>query len=447
MTPSAVVTPSHWTVATLGEVAQWGSGGTPRATNRAFYGGVIPWAVIGDLNDGIVADTASSITEEALRASSTRLVEAGSILVAMYGSIGKLGIAGRVMATNQAIAFAKPRPGVVEGKYLYWWLRCQRSALLHAGKGATQQNISQQILKAWPIPLPPLEEQHQIVFAIEEHLSRVERSYTLIDGARRRTLQYRNRVLQLAISGRLDPHESVIPIDSPSNGTCAESDHSERLPLGWTWRALGDLAKVTSGSTPKAGDPRYYAGGRIPWVTSGDLNERFVREPRQFVTEQAVRDYRLKVLPPGTLLVAMYGEGKTRGKCSELAFPATTNQACAALIFADDTSAYRPWVKLFLDASYEANRRLASGGVQPNLSGGLIKSIEIPTPPLALQPVIVAEVDRQLAAEDRLVKACDRALARSGVLRSSILQAAFAGRLVDSRVPHETVPVLPGVAR
>ena len=165
--------PEGWEWATLSDVAKWGSGGTPKKGVAGYYDGAIPWAVIGDLNDGVVTESANSITELALSKSSAKPVEPGAILIAMYGSIGKLGVVGVPMATNQAIAFAKPYD-VLDSAYLFNYLLSQRNSLNSEGKGATQLNISQTILKAWPIPVPPLPEQRRIVAAIEEHFSRLD---------------------------------------------------------------------------------------------------------------------------------------------------------------------------------------------------------------------------------------------------------------------------------
>jgi type I restriction enzyme S subunit len=132
--------PKGWVTKTLAEVAVWGSGGTPQAGNPRYYGGSIPWAIIGDLNDGGVHTTEKFITEEGLANSSAKLVPAGAILIAMYGSIGKMGIAKVPMATNQAIAFALPKLDQVIPQYLFWFLRSQREVFLSNGKGATQQN-------------------------------------------------------------------------------------------------------------------------------------------------------------------------------------------------------------------------------------------------------------------------------------------------------------------
>ena len=111
--------PEGWTLESLSDVASWGSGGTPQAGHAAFYGGDIPWAVIGDLNQATVMETRATITDAGLAASSAKLVPEGAVLLAMYGSIGKLGIAGRPMATNQAIAFTMPNDRVL-GKYLFY---------------------------------------------------------------------------------------------------------------------------------------------------------------------------------------------------------------------------------------------------------------------------------------------------------------------------------------
>ncbi len=123
--------------------------------------GTIPWLVIGDLNDGIVTDSRTKITEDGLRNSAVKWIEEGSVLIAMYGSIGKLGIAGRRLTTNQAIAFTKPEP--ILPKYLFYYLLRERENLGKRGIGVTQKNISQTIIKGYPFLLAPLQEQRRIV--------------------------------------------------------------------------------------------------------------------------------------------------------------------------------------------------------------------------------------------------------------------------------------------
>src|SRR4051812_49996099 len=114
--------PRGWVWSEFDEIASWSSGGTPKTSVSSYYGGAIPWAVIGDLTDGLVTTTDAKLTEEGLRSSSAKVVPAGTVLVAMYGaSIGRAGVAGHPMATNQAIACAQLYPGF-EPLYLFWYL-------------------------------------------------------------------------------------------------------------------------------------------------------------------------------------------------------------------------------------------------------------------------------------------------------------------------------------
>lgn len=153
--------------ATLGDVATWGSGGTPKRGIAEYFGPGTPWLSIADLNDSVVESAKESLTAAGLANSSAKIVPEGTIFIAMYGSIGKLGIAASEMATSQAIAFAQPRIDVVDRRYLFHYLLAQRPNLQALGRGGTQMNIGQGDLKAWPIPLPPLEEQRRLAAILD----------------------------------------------------------------------------------------------------------------------------------------------------------------------------------------------------------------------------------------------------------------------------------------
>lgn len=157
-------------MATLGRVADWGSGGTPKRGIAEYFGDGTPWVSIADLNDGVVDNAKESLTAAGIANSAAKIVPAGTIFIAMYGSIGKLGIAGREMCTSQAIAFAKPDFGVIDPRYLFHYLLAQRPALLARGRGGTQQNISQGDLKNWPIPVPILAEQRRIAAILDQQV-------------------------------------------------------------------------------------------------------------------------------------------------------------------------------------------------------------------------------------------------------------------------------------
>jgi type I restriction enzyme S subunit len=128
--------------------------------------------------------------------------------------------------------------------------------------------------------------------------------------------------------------------------------------------------------------------------------------------------------------VALYGEGKTRGKCSELLIEATTNQAIAAIVQNGLAELTRPFLKWFLQKNYEAIRLKSSGGVQPNLNLSIIENTIFPFPSLQEQTQIVQEIESRLSVCDQLEATLTENLNKAEALRQSILKRAFEGKLV-----------------
>ena len=222
-------------------------------------------------------------------------------------------------------------------------------------------------------------------------------------------------ILQLAVRGLLVPQD---PTDEPASSLLqkirTEKDHliaqgkikrdkplppitdEEKpfeLPQGWEWVAIDALASVGTGTTPSRDNAAFFDGGVIPWVTSGETGQPFIRLTEQHVTDAALAQTSLTIYPIGTLVVAMYGQGKTRGQISELCIPATTNQACAAIVLVDPSMAHKNYVKLVFEKSYDEIRELSAGGAQPNLNVGKVKATLIPLPPLGEQSRIVTRVN------------------------------------------------------
>jgi type I restriction enzyme S subunit len=218
----------------MGTVADWGSGGTPSRGKSEYYGGDIPWATISDLPDGPFEVTNELITSEALQASSTKLVPPGSVLIAMYGaSIGKLGLPQCSMATNQAIAFAAPFVELLDRNYLFRFLQSQKAAFVSAGVGGAQPNISQNLLKTWKIPLPPLPEQRRIA-AILDHADvlRVKRREALAQ------LEELTQAIFIDLFGDPATNPQQLPVvtigemlDSANYGTSEKSGATGKFPV------------------------------------------------------------------------------------------------------------------------------------------------------------------------------------------------------------------------
>jgi type I restriction enzyme S subunit len=309
--------------------------------------------------------------------------------------------------------------------------------------GTTRLKLTRLAMDSIPVPVAPTDEQKRIVTAIEEAFSKLDAGEAGLRTVRQLLKRMRDAILAAAVTGRLVPQD---PTDTPATKLLADlgvaSWRGGDLPDGWAGVRLGDVARVGSGTTPNRGRSDYWMGGTVPWVTSGQVTAGLIREAREFVTDVALAETSLRMWPTGTLLVAMYGEGQTRGRCAELAIDATCNQACAAIDLHRNIREYGKFIRLFFDANYAANRKLASGGVQPNLNAGLIKDMPIPLPPLEEQARIVTEVDRQLSDLDACERAVDAGLSQAAALRRSVLKAAFEGRLVPQDPADEPASVL-----
>jgi type I restriction enzyme S subunit len=154
----------EWVETNLGEVAEWWSGGTPKAREPKYYeNGTIPWAVIADMNKGVIDSTNSCITEEALDLIGGRLAPVGSVLISMYASVGKSAIANVPLATNQAIAWSIPNQEKIMPFFLYLVSQQLEKTISDLARGATQRNINRQMLREFTFLLPPLPEQKRIV--------------------------------------------------------------------------------------------------------------------------------------------------------------------------------------------------------------------------------------------------------------------------------------------
>ncbi len=339
----------------------------------------------------------------------------------------------RQCVTVVDVAIVRPGSASVLPAWLMWAINAPttRIAIEAQQAGTTRKRISRKNLGEIELPVPPRSEQERIVTAIEEAFSKLDAGEAGLRTVRQLLKRMREAVLAAAVTGRLVPQDCTDTSASTLlTGLSIVSATRDALPNGWAQARVGDVARVGSGTTPQRGNTAYWQDGTVPWVTSGLITRGIIAEAREFVTLRAVSETSLQLWPVGSLLVAMYGEGQTRGRCAELRIEATCNQACAAIVLHDDLRPYKDFVRLFFDANYTANRRLASGGVQPNLNAGLIKDMILELPPLEEQARIVAEVERQFS----FIEACEHAvgagLARAAALRRSVLKSAFEGQLV-----------------
>ena len=197
------------------------------------------------------------------------------------------------------------------------------------------------------------------------------------------------------------------------------------VPEGWKWQKLGDIGEWQSGATPSRINKDYY-GGDIPWLKTGDLNDGYISEIPETITQKALEETSVKLNPAGSVLIAMYGA--TIGKVGILTFPATTNQACCACV--DYQGIEQKYLFYYLLSHKDDFIMLGGGGAQPNISKEKIVDSFIPIPPLHEQKRIVDAIEQWFNLIDTLETAKVDLQMSITLAKSKILNLAIHGKLV-----------------
>ncbi|KGA33271.1 restriction endonuclease [Pectobacterium brasiliense] len=273
---------------------------------------------------------------------------------------------------------------------------------------------------------------------ISQHFDTLFTTESSIDGLKQ-------TILQLAVIGKLVPQD---PNDEPASELLKRIEQEKaqlvkegkikkrkplpvisneekpfELPQGWEWCRIIEIAQVGTGATPSRDNPDYWNFPKYNWVTSGETSSSFIFNTAEKITEKAVKETNVSIYFPGTLIIAMYGQGKTRGQITELCISAGTNQACAAIQLFYTNEHHRRYVKLFFEKSYEDLRNLAAGGAQPNLNLAKVSNTLIPIPPFSEQIKITTKVEE-------LFKVCD--ILKSRLQSAQQTQLHLADALTDA---------------
>ncbi|MBI4854292.1 MAG: restriction endonuclease subunit S [Acidobacteria bacterium] len=441
--------PQSWIWSKLDVAADWSSGGTPKSTEPKYYDGDIPWLIIGDLNDGLVIDSTKRITRLGMENSSAKLVKKGSILIAMYGSIGKLGIAGIDCTTNQAIAFTQRISPELDPKFLFYYLLYTRKQLNEVGKGGTQQNISQTVLKDFPICIASFTEQRCIVAKLEALLGKVDACQKRLEKIPRILKRFRQSVLAAACDGKLtadwrerNPNvESAIKLIKEVRFKLqAQLDELPELPEKWVWAALGNYGQCLRGrfSHRPRNEPRFF-GGKYPFIQIGNLpsDGGWITSHTQTLNDEGLAIS--KMFPKGTVAIAIVGA--TIGNTGILSYDMCFTDSMVGIETGNEFS--NKYIELFLRYKKDDIRQASyAGGGQPNIKLETLNPYPIALPPLVEQQEIVRRVESLFKLADQLEARYQKAKAYVDKLTQSILAKAFRGELVPQDPNDEPASVL-----
>jgi len=269
---------------------------------------------------------------------------------------------------GSTIAILRPTRENIHAPYLGYFLRSKFKDIQENATGATIPHVSRDYLENLKLPLPPLTEQKRITSL----LARADRLRQL----RRTAHELSDSVLQSVF----------LEMFGKAKGKMKEV-------------RLETLAEVKTGGTPSREVPEYF-DGQIPWVKTTEVINEVIYDTSEKISEAGLKASNCEVFPVDTILLAMYGQGLTRGRTGKLAIPATTNQACAAILPSSKINTDYLWT--FLKLSYNEIRDLGRGGNQPNLNLSMVRDLVIPVPPLNLQEEFAGVVRRVESLRGRM---------------------------------------------
>jgi len=385
--------PEHWEVKRLKNVTQIVNGSTPKSNIEVFWDGDITWVTPGDISKltGYISSSEKTITEEGYNSCGTELVPPLSTILTCRAPIGNTVIAETELCTNQGCKSLFSNS--VEYRYLYYFILSANEELNSLGQGTTFLELSRTSLGDTKLSFPKSQdEQTAIANYLDEKTTKLDQLISNKKDQIDKLKEVRQIEINTAVTKGLDPNVKLKP-----SGIELLGDIPEHWEL---WKLSSKFKDISSGTTPQAGNDRFYENGEYPWINTGDLNDSFLHSCKKKVTQTALDEHSvLKLHPPGVLIMAMYGA--TIGKLGIISFEACCNQACCVIGTSKSVETKYLFYWLMGNRTEIVNR--AYGGGQPNISQDVIKRLRITCPPSKEQTAIANYLDEKTSKIDQLV--------------------------------------------
>lgn len=384
---------NNWPMVRLADVTR-----EEREPIGTFDGDGLP--VLGVTNIEGVSQTGVKASED--RSKYLRLRPGRFVYNPYRVNVGSLGLSSQTQDGIVSPAYVVFAPSEkIDPSFLFYFLKSERGNRLinfYGNRGSVRSALRYRDLCKIEIPLPLLEEQQRIVSQVKSLTTRIDEARNIRQQAEEELNALYLRLLESYFS--------------PYNDSLV---------------SIGDRFRVTTGGTPARSNPLYW-GGDINWVSSGEVAFCRICDTHEKITSMGMQSSNAKVYPPNTVLLAMIGQGKTRGQCAILDCYAATNQNVAA-IHVYETEHLPEYVYWWLFLNYQKNRANEIGTAQPALSGERAKRIPIPLPPVSEQERVVVQLDT-LKSEVNMLKHLQAETATElDALSPSILDKAFKGEL------------------
>ena len=377
----------------LGDICTVVSGSTPKTSVEAYWDGDIKWITPAELTEDtyILEDSVRKITELAVEKTGLSSFPKGTVILSSRAPIGKVAIAGCEMYCNQGFKNLICSDEIYN-EYLFWFMKGKTEFLNSLGRGATFKEISKSIVENIEIELPSIELQKEIA-------QRLQKCSEIIALRKKELLELDNLIKSRFVEMFGDPNINN---------------------KGWIMGVINDIGTCVAGATPSTKVKEYWEQGTIPWMSSGEVNKGRVFETDARITQLGYNSASTKLVPPKTVVLAMAGQGKTRGTVAITEIELCTNQSICSIVNNERVNA--EYLLYFLKMQY---KELRGASTNTDGRGGLnlkiIGNYPIMLPPIGLQNQFEAFVEQV----DKLKFEVQKSLDEAQTLMDSLMQQYF----------------------
>jgi type I restriction enzyme, S subunit len=316
--------------------------------------------------------------------------------------------------------FAVIRPRSVESAFLGYMFQAEFliAEVIARSVGVSYPAINASDLMRLHVAAPSANEQTTIATFLDHETAKIDALVAEQEKLIALLKEKRQAVISHAVTKGLNP-------DAPMKDSGIE--WLGEVPAHWDITRLSYYAAIENGTTPSRDNSDYWLNGDIPWLSSGEVNQYRITAAAEFITQNALDECSLRLLPRGTIVIGMIGQGKTRGLSASLEIEACINQNLAAMVPRSDLQS--DYLLYIFQSVYEYLREFGRGGNQVALNCEILSSLKVPLPPIEEQLGICDHLCARLNEFDALSAEAQRAIALLAERRSALISATVTGKI------------------
>lgn len=374
-------------------------------------------------NDTVDWDNCYHIDEERFNEDPYIQLQNEDLLITKDGTIGKLAVVTNLdkpACLNSGIFVVRSAKDDFTTRFLLWVLKSRTFTDFNGSTayGSTIQHLYQNVFVEFAFAFPPLNTQIAIADYLQKKTAEIDR---IIANKQKLIALYeeeKQAIINQAVTKGLDPN---VKLEDSGVEWLGE------IPEHWDYASLKWLSRIYAGGTPSKNVQDYWQNGTIPWLNSGSVNQFFITEPSDFITEDAYQNSSTKWIPSGSIVIALAGQGKTKGMSAQVMFECTCNQSMGVIV--PNSLINNRFLLYYLTRNYHNIRNLGGGDNRDGINLEMVGGIVIPLIPINEQEEIVYFIEGECFRLDCIIEKFNKQIDLLHEYRTTLVSEAVTGKI------------------